>query len=126
MSKVLTSSHPTPKKNFYSDVFFSKRPDSREKAKDASLPMPISESKSRESSAAARTSNRGGGKPMSSTKKILFYNAYFDMRSYNFGFGQRPFVDYGCKVTNCYTTQYRSLLPSIADFDAVMFHLGST
>jgi hypothetical protein len=43
-------------------------------------------------------------------KKILFFTSYFHMPNYQFGFGQRPFFDYGCPVTNCYTTNNKSLL----------------
>ena len=39
-----------------------------------------------------------------------------------FGFGHDPFVSAGCPVTNCHVTDDRSLLPSLADFDAILFH----
>ena len=43
-------------------------------------------------------------------KKILFFTSYFDMHSWQFGFGHEPFKKYGCPVSNCYTTNNYSLL----------------
>ena len=42
-------------------------------------------------------------------KTILFYTPYFHMIDWQFGFGQQPFIDYGCPVTNCYTTNQQIL-----------------
>ena len=39
-----------------------------------------------------------------------------------FGFGAEPFVSHNCPVKNCYVTADRSLLPSLAHFDALLFH----
>ena len=79
---------------------------------------------------ALRTGHSATGKPnhteegatARSYKTILFYNPYFYMPDYNFGFGREPFVKYGCAVTNCLTTNNHSLLDSVADFDALVFH----
>jgi alpha-1,3-fucosyltransferase len=46
----------------------------------------------------------------SGTKYILFYNSYFDLKDYEFGFGNQPFVDANCPVTDCLTTDQASLL----------------
>ena len=43
-------------------------------------------------------------------KKILFFTQYFSTNDWEFGFGQQPFIDYQCPVTNCYTTNNKSLL----------------
>jgi len=40
----------------------------------------------------------------SSTKTILYFNSYFDMKDFAFGFGRKPFVDNKCPVDNCYAT----------------------
>ena len=39
-----------------------------------------------------------------------------------FGFGQEPFISSNCPVTNCYVTDDRSLLSSISEYDAILFH----
>ena len=39
-----------------------------------------------------------------------------------FGFGQEPFISSNCPVTNCYVTDDRSLMSSISDYDAILFH----
>ena len=41
---------------------------------------------------------------------------------FRFGFGNDPFVASNCPVTNCYVTADRTLLPSLAHFDAILFH----
>ena len=46
----------------------------------------------------------------SKMKNILFYNSYFNMPSYEFGFGNQPFIDAKCPVTDCFTTDQVSLL----------------
>ncbi len=63
------------------------------------------------------------GFDFASAKKILYFTSYYDMRDFEFGFGHAPFVRHGCPVSNCYATNNRSLLGSIGDFDAVLFHL---
>ena len=42
------------------------------------------------------------------TKKILYFTPFFDLK--DFGFGQKPFIERGCPVSNCFTTNNRSLL----------------
>ncbi len=56
-------------------------------------------------------------------KKILYFTSYFDMKDFAFGFGHEPFVTFNCPVHQCYATNNRSLLPSLADFDAILFHM---
>ena len=58
----------------------------------------------------------------SASKKILYFNNYFDHLDWNFGFGHGPFVKFGCPVTNCYVTNNRDLVGSMAKFDAILFH----
>jgi hypothetical protein len=48
--------------------------------------------------------------PFKAAKNILFFTSYFDQANFEFGFGQQPFFDFGCPVTNCYTTNNKSLL----------------
>ncbi len=52
-------------------------------------------------------------------KTILFWTPFFDSTDYEFGFGQEPFIQAGCKVTNCLTTKDRSLLNKSS---ALIFH----
>ena len=44
------------------------------------------------------------------TKKILYFTHFFDLKDFGFGFGQKPFMERGCPVSNCFTTNNRSLL----------------
>ena len=55
-------------------------------------------------------SNETNETPGKSVKKILFYTPFFHMTDWEFGFGQKPFKDFKCPVTNCFTTNNRSLL----------------
>jgi len=57
-----------------------------------------------------------------SLKKILYFNKYFHLTDWRFGFGQEPFISSNCPVTNCYVTDDRSLLSSISEYDAILFH----
>ena len=41
-------------------------------------------------------------------KKILYFTSYFGMKDWMFGFGNQPFVDHKCPVTNCYITNKRN------------------
>ena len=43
-------------------------------------------------------------------KNILFYTPFFSKKDYAFGFGNKPFVQNDCLVTNCFTTNDRQLL----------------
>ena len=47
------------------------------------------------------------------TKKILYYTPYFTLTDFEFGFGQEPFKELNCPVTNCYATNDRNLLRKI-------------
>ena len=40
-------------------------------------------------------------------KKILYFTSYFGMHDWMFGFGNQPFLDHKCPVTNCYITNKR-------------------
>ena len=46
-------------------------------------------------------------------KKILFYTPFFSRKDYAFGYGNKPFVQNGCPVTNCFTTNNRNLLSKL-------------
>ena len=56
------------------------------------------------------------------SKKILYYTNFFGMRDWKFGFGNKAFVSNQCPEQNCFITRDHNLLPSLADFDAVLFH----
>ena len=43
-------------------------------------------------------------------KTILFYTPFFHMIDWQFGFGRQPFIDYGCPITNCFTTNEPKML----------------
>ena len=45
-----------------------------------------------------------------STKNILFFTPYFHMKDFQFGFGHLPFLEKGCPVTNCFTTNNKTML----------------
>ena len=57
-----------------------------------------------------------------SSKKILYFNDYFHLKDWRFGYGHEPFMTNQCPEQNCFVTRNRSLLSSLADFDAVLFH----
>ena len=37
------------------------------------------------------------------SKKILYFNNFFHIKDWNFGFGSKPFLN--CPVSNCYVTR---------------------
>ena len=57
----------------------------------------------------------------SEPKRILYWTGYYDRKDMIFGFGKEPFIEAGCKVTNCLATDDRSLLDQS---DAIIFHAG--
>ena len=42
-------------------------------------------------------------------KNILFYNDYYYMSDYEFGWGSKAFVQANCPVHNCFTTNIRTM-----------------
>ena len=48
-------------------------------------------------------------------KNILFYTPFFSKKDYAFGFGNKPFVQNDCLVTNCFTTNDRQLLSKFSN-----------
>merc|ERR1719507_961290 len=64
--------------------------------------------------------NRSG--QFESLKKILYFNKYFHLTDWRFGFGQEPFISNNCPVASCYVTDDRRLLSSISEYDAILFH----
>ncbi len=58
-------------------------------------------------------------KETTSMKVILYYTPVFDQTHY-FGEGEELFKN--CPVHQCYGTNNHTLLPSISDFDAILFH----
>ena len=60
--------------------------------------------------------------PFDATKTILLYTPYFRSRDWELGeLGTAPFSE--CPVSNCHVTDDTAELPSVAEFDAVLFHL---
>lgn len=57
--------------------------------------------------------------PHQTIKRILFWTTYFNWKDFQFGMGQEPFLRAGCRVTNCMTTDDRTLLN---ESDAILFH----
>ena len=58
-------------------------------------------------------------------KYILTWCDAWGSKMYGFDFGPEKFVEAGCSVSKCFVTSNRSLLISVADFDAIMFHQRS-
>ena len=56
------------------------------------------------------------------SKKILYFNNYFHLMDWRFGFDNEPVITAKCPQTNCFVTNDRRLLGSQADFDAILFH----
>ena len=42
-------------------------------------------------------------------KNILFFNDYYYMNDFEFGWGHKPFVQANCPVHNCFTTNVRTM-----------------
>ena len=40
-------------------------------------------------------------------KKILYFTPHWGMQDWMFGFGNQPFLDHKCPVSNCYITNKR-------------------
>ncbi|XP_018019649.1 alpha-(1,3)-fucosyltransferase C isoform X2 [Hyalella azteca] len=55
-------------------------------------------------------------------KKILYWNDAYGAEDFWFGLGQEPFIEAGCRVTECYATHDRQLLPA-ERADAILWHL---
>ena len=53
-------------------------------------------------------------------KTILYWTSFYGHHDFEFGFGNQPFVDAACAVTNCVATADRSL---VGEADAVLFHM---
>ena len=54
-------------------------------------------------------------------KILLYWTKYYNQTDFTFGFGREPFIEAGCKVTNCFATADRSYL---AKSEGVIFHAG--
>ena len=61
-----------------------------------------------------------GEEEFSNLKKILYFNTFFGIEDFFFGYGHDIFL--GCEVSNCYATKNRGLLSNINKFDAIIFH----
>eukprot|EP00429_Kryptoperidinium_foliaceum_P036927 CAMPEP_0176166912 /NCGR_PEP_ID=MMETSP0120_2-20121206/85375_1 /TAXON_ID=160619 /ORGANISM="Kryptoperidinium foliaceum, Strain CCMP 1326" /LENGTH=150 /DNA_ID=CAMNT_0017504483 /DNA_START=96 /DNA_END=545 /DNA_ORIENTATION=- len=61
------------------------------------------------------------------TKKILFYNTFWQQPDFQFGTGREPFLDYQCPVSNCWIQTMKDINESnsspsyLSQFDAVLF-----
>lgn len=57
-------------------------------------------------------------------KKILFFTSFFDQSTWGFGAGgPELFKRKGCHVSNCVITDNKTQFGSMADFDAILFHM---
>ncbi|XP_057368457.1 alpha-(1,3)-fucosyltransferase C-like [Daphnia carinata] len=54
-------------------------------------------------------------------KIVLYWNTFYNQTDMTFGFGQQPFIDAGCQITNCIATNDRSLF---SQSDGVIIHAG--
>ena len=57
-------------------------------------------------------------------KKILYFTSYFGMHDWMFGFGNQPFLDHKCPVTNCFITNKRDNICKYNDLLYFLFALG--
>jgi len=62
---------------------------------------------------------RDGAAPETKPKRILYWTGFYPSKDFMFGFGRKPFINIGCKINNCVTTDDRSLLN---ESDALIFH----
>ncbi len=53
---------------------------------------------------------------------ILYWNSYFKELGMGFGIGQEPFLNAGCKISNCVATSNRSLFN---ESDGIIIHAGN-
>merc|ERR1711970_702053 len=60
-----------------------------------------------------------------SYKYILTWCEAYGGKNYGWRLGSDRFIEAGCAQPNCYLTSNRSLLDSVAQFDAIMFHQRS-
>lgn len=60
----------------------------------------------------------------SSTKYILFWTIIGDDRNFHFPTNGTELFE-GCKISNCYATSDRSLLP-VEEYDAIMFYVPTS
>lgn len=60
-------------------------------------------------------------KPNADSKTILFWNNFFGVEDYNFGFGKEPFFKFNCSVPNCLVTSDKRWIP-VDQYDAIVFH----
>lgn len=74
------------------------------------------------------TSQRGKTPPplhqntTTTTKTILYFTKFWDKDDFLFGQGRDVFTSYNCPVSDCWATSHKTALPSLSDFDAVLFH----
>lgn len=65
----------------------------------------------------------GAGANRTRLKSILYWNEFYgSYDTFNFGFGNEPFVENGCEWTNCFATKDRTALP-VDEFDAIIIHI---
>ncbi len=57
-----------------------------------------------------------------SSKKILFYDELLGQQWKPYGVGNKNFETYDCPIKNCFLTSNLTLLPSLGDFDAILFN----
>ena len=65
-------------------------------------------------------SRHDSAKYLQRPKVILYWTTYYGHRDFEFGLGQQPFKDAGCRVTNCVATDDPT---RSQEADALMFHM---
>ena len=58
----------------------------------------------------------------SKLKHILYWNEAYGSTEYGFCCGQEPYLRFKCASKNCYVTNDRKYLPSVDQYDAILFH----
>ena len=58
-------------------------------------------------------------------KFILYWNEAYGSTEYGFCCGQEPYERFHCKSRNCYVTNDRKYLPSVDQYDVILFHQRS-
>ncbi|XP_043223002.1 alpha-(1,3)-fucosyltransferase C-like [Amphibalanus amphitrite] len=59
--------------------------------------------------------------PVPPLKYILYWNEFYGSMEFQWGSGQKPFIENGCEVNTCFGTNNRKLL-KMDQFDAILFH----
>ena len=70
------------------------------------------------------TMETNSGIPADKPKKILYWTHFYGHRDFEFGYGQKPFIEAGCPVSNCIATGMFQL--KTVQWPIQRFHRGKT